>query len=90
MAYGEFKELSKNYNYKGEGTLENINTGTLQRIADATEKMASNYTFLQNERDKYERWFKGERAENARLYRRIAALQGVITHAKKKALTTNK
>lgn len=82
MAYGDFRNHSKT-GWTGESSLEAINVGSLQRIADATEKMASNYTFLQNERDKYERWYKQERASNERMARRISALQGVITRMKK-------
>ena len=61
-----------------------LSLGCLQRIADATEKMAGNYTQLQSDRD----WFKSRNEElrksNSRMARRIAALQGVITKLKKK------
>ena len=39
---------------------DGINTGCLQRIADAIEIMAKNHAELIEDRDKYERWFKSE------------------------------
>lgn len=64
---------------------ETIQTGALQRIADAIEAMASNYIQLQKGKELYERWYKNESEENRRLARRISALQGVITRMKRKA-----
>lgn len=65
-------------------SLEDIRTGALQRIADATELMASNYATLQNEAENYKKWYKRECESNRKMARRIAALQGVITKMKKK------
>lgn len=78
-----FRDHSKG-NWASSGSTEHINAGSLQRIADASEKMASNYTQLQSEKEMYERWYRNGAAENRKLYRRIAALQGVITRMKKK------
>lgn len=64
-------------------TNEEINTGCLQRIADATEAMAQGYIALQNQRDQYKRWYEQKSKESERMARRIAALQGVITKLKK-------
>lgn len=77
------RELSRK-NWNGENALEAINTGSLQRIADATEKMASNYIQLQNDRDMYKRWYDCEKAEKEALYRKVSALKGVITKLKKR------
>lgn len=66
-------------------SLEQINTGALLRIADATEKMASNYIALQNDRDYYKRRYQEEQASKERMSRRINALKGVITKMKKKS-----
>lgn len=66
-------------------TNEEINTGCLQRIADATEAMAKNHIKLQYDLDQYKRWYEQERKSNGHMARRIAALQGVITKLKKKA-----
>jgi hypothetical protein len=79
-----FKESSR-INFSSANTIEHIQTGCLQRIADATELMASNYTQLQNDRDNYKRWYYDERELSAKLYRRISALQGTITRIKNKA-----
>jgi hypothetical protein len=62
---------------------DQLRMGAMLRIADATEKMASNYTNLQNEKDKYERWYRRELESSARMAKRVSALQGVITRMKK-------
>lgn len=82
-----FKEQSRidwhNKDRQQSPTLEDIQTGAIQRIADATERMAGNYLQLQNELDHYKRWNKNYREENEKLRRSISALQGVITKLKK-------
>lgn len=79
-----FREASKQ-NWNSSNSTEHINTGSLQRIADATEIMAQNFIQLQNDRDMYKRWWKEQQEQSAKLSRRIAALQGVITKMKNKA-----
>lgn len=79
-----FKEASKQ-NWNSVNSTEHINAGSLQRIADATEKMAANYTAMQEDRDRYKSWYQESQADKAKLYRRISALQGVITKLKNKA-----
>lgn len=64
---------------------DDIKTGALQRIADAIELMAKNYLELIEECDMYKRSYDNASKERAELYRRISALQGVITKLKKKA-----
>lgn len=71
-------------NWSSSNTVEEINSGCLQRIADATEKMAMNYTTLLNERDRYYKWYMEQQEVKEKLYRRISALKGVITRMKKK------
>jgi len=66
-------------------TQEQINTGCLQRIADAAELMAKNHAQLVRERDDYERRLRTIRGEVNRLDRSNAALRGVITRMKRKA-----
>ena len=79
------KELSKNVFEAGTNTsLEFINAGSIQRIADATEKMAANYIALENDRNYYKRQYEVRKAECERMARRIFALRGVITKQKKK------
>lgn len=77
------REASKQ-NWDCRNTVEDINSGSLQRIADATEKMAGNYIALQNDRDMYKRWYDQAREEKEKLYRKISALKGVITKLKTK------
>lgn len=67
-------------------TSEQLQTGALLRMADATEKMATNYTWLQAEKERYERYYKQEAEKNSKLRKRIAGLQGVITKLKKPAV----
>ncbi len=64
-------------------SIEHINCGSLQRIADALEKVAVNYDSLlrdkkwaEESRDRYVNALESER-------RRTAALRGVITKMKK-------
>lgn len=59
--------------------LESINAGSLQRIADATEKMAQRHTDLIRVRDWYERAYKEAIAREDALKRRLAAAKGQIT-----------
>lgn len=53
-----YTERSEN----GNATEGEINAGSLQRIADATEIMAGNFIALQNDRDLYKRWYNEQRA----------------------------
>ena len=78
------KRQESKQEWNGTGTEQSINAGSLQRIADATEKMASNYTQLQNERDLYKRLYNEKLVTINKLYRQISALKGVITKLKKK------
>lgn len=80
-----FREHSKQ-NFESDKTVEHINAGSLQRIADATELMAKNYTNLQNDVDRYRGWYKEGREEIDRLNKRISGLKGVITKMKNKSL----
>jgi hypothetical protein len=69
----------------GNPTLEQINTGTFQRIADACELMAKNHDALVRDRDWYKRRFEEANASSERLGRRINSLRGVITKMKRAA-----
>ena len=68
----------------GPANSDDIDTGSLQRIADACEKMASNYTALQNDRDMYHRWYREQRSKVEQRDRTIIALRGQITKLKRK------
>jgi len=63
--------------------IEGINADSLQRIADATEKMAQSYTELIWERDYLKAQRKRLIDRNDALTRSNAALRGVITKLKK-------
>lgn len=69
--------------WNSKGTNEDINSGSLQRIADAVEKMAGNYTQLQNDRDYYRTLAADKSKAIEKLSRKISALKGVITKLKK-------
>jgi len=79
------KEESKcNYQAAEKPSLEQLQVGCLQRIADATEKMAVNYDRMQQQLDSYKR-ICVERAERIEaLSKSNAALRGAITKLKKK------
>ena len=62
---------------------QEINTGSLQRIADAVEKMAANYDNLSANRDYWKRRAEENRECSQRLMRRVTALRGVITRMKR-------
>ncbi len=66
-------------------TIEQINAGSLQRIADATEKMAASYDALREDRDRYQRFYKDGVLAIERRDLQISALKGVITKMRKKA-----
>jgi hypothetical protein len=61
-----------------------INCGSLQRIADAVEKMAASYDDLREDRDRYREWNDANNKRLAALNRKVAAQKGVITKLKKK------
>jgi hypothetical protein len=62
---------------------EDIKTGCLQRIADATEKMAQSHADLIASRDRYKRWYEDKSAECEQLARTIAGLRGTITRMRR-------
>lgn len=73
-----FREASRG-NFTSARTVEHINAGSLQRIADATEKMAQRYTDLIRDRDNYERYYREAVKRERQLERRLAAAKGQIT-----------
>jgi len=77
------REASKQ-EWTAQPNREDINSGSLQRIADATEKMAASYDSMRAERDRYKTWYDDRGRAIAYLDKRIAALRGVITKMKKK------
>ena len=65
-------------------TWEEINGGSLQRIADAVEKMAENWEKLRKERDEAILQLGRERTRRLKLERSVSTLRGVITRMKQK------
>jgi len=72
------KSYSSNRSFK-TATLEELQTGCLQRIAAATELMATEYQRLIEQRDRYYRWYEEEKTARYKLLRKYSALKGVVT-----------
>jgi hypothetical protein len=77
----ELKEMSKETHFV-DRSLDAVKAGSLQRIANATELMAKNYSNLIDERDRYKRWYEDAHLREDSANRRIVALKGVITRIK--------
>lgn len=77
------KELSKN-DFSGSDTSDNIQLGCLQRIADATEKMASNYKEMKHDLDMYKKMHADASETIRNLIKSISSLRGQNTKLKKK------
>ena len=75
------RESSKN-TWASNSSVDHINCGSLQRIADATEKMAASYDQMRQDRDWEKQRADGLYAENRRLRNRIAGLRGYIKRMK--------
>lgn len=78
------REISR-MEFTGSLNTDDIRTGCLQRIADASELMAKNYLELQSNRDMYKRWYDQESARNAKLQRQVNAYRGIFNKKKKKS-----
>lgn len=76
---------NRNFAITGDrGTHEEIRTGCLQRIADATDIMARRFRDLQEERDRYQQWHDQEVERRLRAERSNSALRGQITKLRKR------
>ena len=82
----DLREASRdNYGPTGHTPrLDDINTGALQRIADATEKMAERYISLLNEVEWFRRRLREVETINAHLRNRIAGYKAAITRMKRR------
>ncbi len=78
-----FKSLSR-VEYSGPATIDNINTGSLQRIADATEKIAANYDDLLRAKKSAEESRDYWRSRAQRLELSMRSLRGYVTRLKKR------
>jgi len=82
-----YREVSKRVfgrEKKDSATFDEINCGSLQRIADATEAMARNFLQLQADMDFYKRQYGIAQEKIAKRDRTISALRGQITKLKAK------
>jgi len=77
---------SSRQNWNSNQTIQDINSGSLQRIADANELMAKNHlkpqqdcNYYEKEINKYRELFYAEQRKNS-------ALRGVITKLKSKTI----
>lgn len=87
MAHKGYKDSSRTNWGQDETkgmTLEQINTGAMLRIADATEKMAERHTELIRQRDYFEAEVKRLRAIREHLERSNASLRGHLKRAKRR------
>ena len=85
----ELKPLSKaNHTISYPPTLNDVKTSALMRIADATEKMASNYQRMERDLADYKRWNDEYKQSIFARDRSIAALRGQITKLKNKLKKT--
>lgn len=87
MAFKNYREeTKKNWgsNDPDSLTLDQIQTGCMLRIADATELMARRYQDLIDDRDRYKRWYENQQQENAKLVRSNNAYKGIVKKLKKK------
>ncbi len=80
------KESRKDYGQEAEGglCLDQIRTGALLRIADATELVAKRYQDLIDERDRCKLRLEEKEQSLAAEHRRVIALRAVITRMKRK------
>lgn len=69
----------------GSGGLTSINSGALQRFADALERMSANYDQLIHDRNRLERQAEWLRDQLDAERRSAASFRGVITRMKNKA-----
>ncbi|WP_063568475.1 hypothetical protein [Achromobacter ruhlandii] len=77
-------ELSRQTWTAESPNLEHVNSGSLQRIAEATEKMAQRHTELIRQRDEFERSANYWRVQSDTKDRQIASQKGQITKLRKK------
>lgn len=63
--------------------INQLKFGAMQRIANATELMAKNYSILISDRNMYERLYRSECIANKRMANQIRGLKAAITRMKK-------
>lgn len=86
MPFKNFREESKKQYGADQNevlNIEELNAGSLLRIADATELMASNYLQMQRDMERLKIMLDREKEKNERLKATVAALCGHVTRLKK-------
>ena len=78
------KDLSRDNWTTTETSFEAIKLSALLRIAEATEKMAANYTQLQNDKEWYERQYRQQLEEIQHLRNSRAAYKAHLTRLRTK------
>ena len=82
MTYKSYRAESREeygQNQEHNLSIDQLNAGSLLRIADAIEKMVQRHTDLIAERDQFERLYIESRSEAESAKRSNAALRGQIT-----------
>lgn len=86
---GNMRQASKG-SWNSDDTREDINAGSFQRIADATEKMATGVGFIIEERERLKSWHEFERDRADDLEQRLdkerrsrAGYQGTVKRLKR-------
>lgn len=78
------RELSKSEYSASARSIEEINCGSLQRIADACDVMARNYRQMQSDLDYWKKRVAERDRELAKLRLSHSALKGVVARLKNK------
>lgn len=83
MTFQNYRRQSRDVQWGHESgssslSIEQINCGSLLRMADATEKMAASYDRLREDRDYWRRRAERDETQLATERRRVAALKGVL------------
>jgi len=84
LSYKEHSKRNWGVSESSNLSLEQINTGAILRIADATELMAKDRLRMENDLAWYKKRYDELRAENKRLANRINGFQGYIKRIKRK------
>jgi hypothetical protein len=75
---------SSRQSWTSGNTIQEINAGSFQRIADACELMAKSHAQLIEERDRYKRWHEEGNQRIRRLETRASRYRAYITYLKRK------
>lgn len=83
-----YKDQSRNINWGTDSeslTLDQINTGSLLRIADSMELLSKKYSDMEKENFYLKKQIEYLKAERRKLSKQASGLRGVITRNKNKS-----